>query len=321
MKHLAFFTAATLAALTAFDGTASAQVLTAARCANAFTVNNDIAQRRYAWSLWCRGNATAMGRNPEHYLSQMSMDDYAATSPTTPTVERPYIRAQLFPTYLDFVTFSYWDIPGTHLSTNPNPTVPPTNTALCTVLPTSAVNAGLCVAGCYVEDTALQFADGPIGIKAASQANRADIVTLSPDSTLDSIALSTNKVDRYVTDLEAQVQTIHTIRTASGGQLRVTSEHPLLDSEGIIRQAQMLKAGDKLVRANGKHDPIVSIQTSKEFTKVWNVQPVTTDYTSNLLVAGGFVNGSLRYQNEFLDTINSLILRRTLGEQVEQLTH
>jgi hypothetical protein len=319
MKHLTLLTAAALAAVASLSGSASAQVLTAARCQNAFNTTTDTAQRRYAWGQWCRGQATALGRNPEHFLSQMSIDDYNATSPTTPTPARPYLRSQLFPTYLDFQTFGYWDIPNASLGTAVDPTAPPTTTN-CTVLQTYQVNAGLCVAGCYVEGTALQFADGPMGIKAAAQSNKADLVTLSPDATRDNLAFSNNKVDRYVTDIEEAVQVIHTLKMASGGQLRVTSEHPLLDDEGIIRQAQMLTVGDKLVRADGKADRIVSIQVDKEVTKVWNVQPVSTDYVSNLLIAGGYVNGSLRYQNEFLSVINALILRRSLSEQIDTTT-
>jgi hypothetical protein len=320
MKHLAFLTASALAAVMAFEGTASAQVLTSARCQNAFGVSPDIAQRRYAWGLYCRANATAMARNPEHYLSAMSMADYNATSPTTPTVERPYVRSQLFPTYLDYATFGVWDIPDGSLGTAPDPTAPPTTTTLCTVLPTSAVNAGLCVAGCYVEGTPLLFADGPMGIKAAAQSGKADLVTLSPEATLDNVTLTDNTVDRYVADVAETTQAIYTLRMQSGGHLRVTSEHPLLDSDGIIRQAQALAVGDQLVRADGKPDPIVSIAIDKELTKVWNVRPVTTDYVSNLLVAGGYINGSLRYQNEFLGAINSLILRRTLAAQADNLT-
>jgi hypothetical protein len=320
MKHLTFFTASALAVVLALDGTASAQVLTTARCQNAFSVGLDIAQRRYAWGQFCRTNATTMGRNPEHYLSQMSIDDYNATPVTTPTVDRPYIRAQLFPTYFDYVTFGVWDIPDGSLSTAPNPTTPPTSTTVCAVLPTSSVNAGLCVAGCYVEGTPLLFADGPMGIKAAAEAGKADLVTLSPEATLDNVTLVDNTVDRYVADLVDSVQAIHTITMQSGGQLRVTSEHPLLDSDGIIRQAQALVVGNQLVRADGQPDPIVSITVAKENTKVWNVRPVTTDYVSNLLVAGGYINGSLRYQNEFLSAINSLILRRALAAQADNLT-
>jgi hypothetical protein len=214
-----------------------------------------------------------------------------------------------------------WDIPDTALTPNTMPpTAAPTTANVCLVLPLSAVNVGLCVAGCYAEDTALQFADGPMGIKAAALSSKANLVTLSPDATLDNLTLMNNQVDRYTTDVVEGTQTIYTLRMSSGGQLRVTNEHPLLGPDGIIRQAQMLEVGDTLVRADGKSDPIVSIEIEKMFGKVYNVRPVTTDYVSNIVVAEGYLNGSLRYQNEFLDTVNSLILRRSFGEQADKLT-
>src|SRR5204863_6548652 len=110
-KQLTLLATATLAAVLAFQGAASAQVLTSARCQNAFGVSLDTAQRRYAWGLYCRNNAGTLGRNPDHFLSTYSIDDYNAAPVTAPTPAIPYIRAQLFPTYLDYVTFGYWDVP------------------------------------------------------------------------------------------------------------------------------------------------------------------------------------------------------------------
>ncbi len=324
MKHLVIFGASTLATVLAFQGTASAQLLSAARCQNAFSVSEDTAQRRYAWSLFCKANpgpdAAGMTRPGTHYLTDQSVTDYnTASSDPGAAVNKQH----LFPTYFDFVGGGLFDIPATSLTSLAVPTAtPPASPAACLTLPTSAINVGLCVAGCYVEGTQLQFADGPMAIKTAAEALRGDLVTLSPDATLDNLSLTTNKVERYTTDVTESVQTIYTLTMASGGQLKVTNEHPLLDGTGVIRQAHALKVGDNLVRANGKQDPITSIAVNKIFGKVYNVRPVTTDYVSNIVVAGGYLNGSLRYQNEFLDTVNALILRRALADQADKVvTH
>lgn len=318
MKYFVLLTTSVAAITTATQGTASAQILTTARCQNAFGVPQDTAQRRMAWGEYCRvhpePDANGVPRPGTVYLTNESVTDYNTADPT--------MKAALFPTYFDQNTFAVWDVPNAQLTPNTVPSgTPPTNPAACLVLPQSAVNAGLCVAGCYVAGTALQFADGPIAIGAAQQASQGNLVTLAPDATLDNLTTITNKVDRYTKDLVDTVQVIYTLTMASGGQLRVTNEHPLLGPDGIIRQAQMLKVGDALVRANGKPDPIVSIRTGKENTKVYNVRPVTTDYTSNIVIAEGYLNGSLRYQNEFLDTINSLILRRAFEDQADKLTN
>jgi hypothetical protein len=317
-KHLVFLITTTLAVATATQGIASAQILTTARCQNAFNVSSDTAQRRMSWGMYCRAHpgpdAGGVPRPATHYVNNESVTDYNTAAPT--------LQPFLFPTYLDQSVFAVWDIPDTALTPGGvPPTSEPTNANVCLVLPAQAVNVGLCVAGCYTGETALQFADGAMGIKAAALSSKADLVTLSPDATLDNLSTVNNKVDRYTTDVVESLQTIYTLTMTSGGRLRVTHEHPLLGPDGIIRQAQMLGVGDALVRADGKPDPIVDIQIDKVFGKVYNVRPVTTDYVSNLVIAGGYLNGSLRFQNEFLDAINSLILRRSFGEQATKLTN
>lgn len=64
-----------------------------------------------------------------------------------------------------------------------------------------------------------------------------------------------------------------------------------------MRQAKALAVGSKLVRADGSPDPIVWIEISNVFGKVYNVGPVSVDYTSNIVVAGGYLNGSVKYQS------------------------
>lgn len=282
---------------------AHAQILTADRCPNAPSTTSGVAQARYAWGLWCRAHPlNSPGGTPytaDHYLTQNSVDDYN---------HNPGLQPFLYPTFYNFSAAS----PGPY----DLPNAPGTD---CTALPTSAYNVGLCIAGCYVENTPLQFADGTMGIKAAAEAGKLDLVTLSPNATIDNLDFVKNTVEHYTTDIREDWQTIFTLQMQSGGKLRVTNEHPLITSDGVMHQAQALRVGDSLVRANGRPDRIVHIATHKIFGKVYNVRPVTTDYTSNIVVAGGYLNGSQRYQNVFLNMVNSLVLRRTFTEQAEQL--
>jgi hypothetical protein len=289
-------------ALSMGTGVAHAQILTMDRCPNAPTTSSGVAQARYAWGLWCRDHPlNSPGGTPypaEHYLTAASVTDY-----NNNTSLQPF----LYPTFYNQATFQGFDLPN----------APGTN---CALLPTSAFNVGLCVAGCYEESTPLQFVDGSLPIKAAAKAGKLDLVTLSPDATLDNLTFTKNQVEHYTTDIREDWQVIYTLATKSGGTLRVTNEHPLVTSDGVMRQAQALSVGDSLVRADGSPDRIVSITTSKIFGKVYNVRPVTTDYVSNIVVAGGYLNGSQRYQNVFLDMVNSLILRRAFTEQTDQLS-
>lgn len=298
MKTLAFCVGAVVS-IAAFANEASAQLLSAERCQNAYNVTSAQAQGRYGWALYCRANpgnsAAGTPRPGSHYLTDQSVTDYNISSAAL----KPY----LFPTYFNFTTFAPWDVPDAAGNN-------------CNLLPTSAINVGLCVAGCYVESTPLRFADGDMGIKTAALAGKLDLVTLAPEATIDALTTTTNKVERYTVDRQEDWQTIYSLEMRSGGRLEVTAEHPLLTSDGMMRQAEDLKLGDELVRATGAADPIVAINVSKMFGKVYNVRPATVDYTSNIVVAAGYLNGSVRYQNEFLDMINALILRRSLAENL-----
>lgn len=302
IKALGLFTIVVLSVLAGVGGTASAQLLTQDRCSNAYGITSAQAQARYAWALHCRSNpapdAAGQSRPGAAYLTDASVTAHNTAS----AAQRPW----LFPVYFNYVGFAPWDVPdgaGTD----------------CYLLPTSATNVGLCVAGCYEESTPLQFADGSMGIKAAFQAGKADLVTLAETATLDDIQFTENRVEAYTVDKYEDWQQIYTLSMSSGGTLRVTNEHPLLTSDGVMHQAQGLRVGDQLVRADGTPDAIVKIETDRVFGKVYNVKPVTEDYTSNIVVAGGYLNGSQRYQNEFLDQINALILRRALAAQTERL--
>jgi hypothetical protein len=306
ISHLMLSAFVASAALAGVAGSAAAQLLapTHIRCQGARETDAPQAAARYQWALHCRYNVPpsppGQSYTGEQWLTLASESVY--NNP----VHAAY-QNRLYPVYFDFVSGQSWEAP-----TNA--------TAACTVRPDYATNAGLCVQGCYVEGTALQFADGPVGIKSALERGKSDLVTLAPTATLDNLDYVTNKVENYTKDMTESWQEIYTLSMKSGKTLRVTGEHPLLGSDGVIRQAQGLLVGQELVRANGAPDPVVAIKVNSEFVKVYNVKPVTTDYTSNIIVAGGYLNGSARYQNEFLDTINSMILRRAFAKQLNLLT-
>jgi hypothetical protein len=324
MRKLALLTITVSAVLGGAQRSASAQLLDSSRCTNAFGVSQETAQRRYAWALYCSAHPQQGGGTSLlpgwHYMTPESIDYYNNDLDASEKVH-------LFPTYFNYDSQAAgpWDIPAGLLTTGADWTAAPTSTTVCLsvphggLFPASALHAGLCVAGCYVDGTELQFADGTMGIKAAAESGKVDLVTLSPSATLDNLKFTTNKVEHYITDMREDTQVIYTLSMASGGQLKVTSEHPLLTSDGVIHQAQGLHRGDELLLASGKPDPIVNISVAKIFGKVWNVKPVTTDYVSNIVVAGGYLNGSVRYQNEFLGEINALILRRSLGDQADKI--
>ncbi len=175
---------------------------------------------------------------------------------------------------------------------------------------------GYCESACYTAEQQVLFSDGYVSILDALNGLREDLITLSPDSTLDHLKLQQNRTYSYTRELRDAEHNIFVITTRSGGQLRVTHEHPVINGEGRMVQAQALKVGDELVKADGSLDPITHIQKTTHFGKVYNLAPVSTDLVSNVLVAQGFLVGSVRFQNDEVGYINRIILYRGIPAEV-----
>jgi hypothetical protein len=182
--------------------------------------------------------------------------------------------------------------------------------------PTGVFNEWICQPGCYTPDQEIQFANGPVAIEQAVANGIIDLVTLSPDSTLDQIWLMENKVASFSMDMKEIQQDILVFRMASGGQLKVTTQHPIVTEDGTIKPAQDFKAGESLVKVDGSFDEILSVDKIDWFGRVFNVRPETTDLVSNVVVAQGYLNGSGRFQFEYLQELNRVILRENIPQDL-----
>jgi len=183
-------------------------------------------------------------------------------------------------------------------------------------LPAGVAVAALCEAGCYSPEQEIRMGDKLVPVAEAQASDQRTLTTLTPNATLDSLKFMPNQVGRWTVDIAPANQTIITLRMKSGGSLRVTNEHPLVTSAGVMKQAQDLAIGESLVRDNGKRDPIVSIAKADELIKVYNLRPTTTDLTSNVLVAQGYLAGSAAYQNEYIKYLNRVLLRNKIPTSV-----
>ena len=272
---------------------------THARCAvNGVVPVADGTERR-EWALRCmmeKGAATA----PYYFGGDSWFDvgiyqtDYLPLTPAD--------KQAVFPVYYSADMLGDWAAPNNRATS-------------CDVLLPTYSMVGLCWSGCYTPDMTVEFSSGAVPILAAQQKGFFDLVTLTPESTLDNLTYMTNEVQSYTADAKEQEQTIYKITTKSGGFLSVTHEHPLLDRNGMMRDAQSFEVGDYLVHKDGTPDLIIQIQKEEYFGKVYNIDPTTLDYTSNIIVAQGFLSGSRRYQGPYRDMINSVILRRALSDQ------
>ncbi|AKT37617.1 Hint domain-containing protein [Chondromyces crocatus] len=184
-----------------------------------------------------------------------------------------------------------------------------------TVSTTFYINA-YCTSSCYTPEQEVLFPDGYKPILTALLERTPEMMTLAPSATLDDVTLSRNKVATYTAELRDSEHIIYEIRTESGGLLRVTNEHPVIQGEGRLVQAQTLRAGDALLDIEGNEDPILSIEVVSHEGKVYNLKPATRDRVSNLLIAQGFLVGSSAYQNDDVGYINRVIMTRSIPEDV-----
>ncbi len=175
---------------------------------------------------------------------------------------------------------------------------------------------GFCTSSCYTPEQEIRFEGGTVGILDAMNELRTGVTTLTPKSTLGSIQTRTDDVASYTRELHDSTHVIFVIQTKSGGELRVTDKHPVLEGDGRIVQARTLKAGDHLLKANGTRDEVVSVTQTTHFGKVYNLKPASTNRVANILIAQGFLVGSSRFQNDDVDMINRIILSHGLPENV-----
>lgn len=194
--------------------------------------------------------------------------------------------------------------------------IAPTDANAGCVDPRTHKHAGFCRAGCYTPDQMLLFSDGYRSIDGARQSLRSDIVSLAENSTIEKMRLQVSELKSYTVDPFEQKQKIAIIETEEGGGLQVTLDHPLVVSTGVIKEAHELKVGDQLITDDGLFAPIKSIEVVDYYGKVMNVEMNNQDLLDNIVVAQGYLNGSVMYQNTALKEVNRKILRQLIPESV-----
>jgi hypothetical protein len=286
------------AAVLLFTGsTAYAQVPNEGRCASDQLYSNADADERIEWALRC---------NHINAQAAWSYRNYFDITTSTPRTKTLYTYP-LFGWPVDLYNTLVWNAP-----INRN--------APCTVgFNATYGNArvvGECQVGCYTPEQKVRFSTGEVGIAEALQSHRTDLITLAPDASMDRLSFQTGRVVAYTADVVDAEQTILNIRTRLGGHLRVTTNHPVLDGTGVMKQADEFQEGDELVREDGSLDPIVSIEKELYFGKTYNLKPSTYDAVTNIVVAQGFLNGSGRYQDKSVIEGNRILLRQNIPDSV-----
>lgn len=267
------------------------------------SLSNSEAVGRFEWMQKCKASVPVIAEFLENF------DDVKAGKLSIDEGSR-----RMYPTFMD-------------ASRKPEKTwkAPTSAKSSCTV-PEKVYISAVCVASCATPEQMIMTdikSSPKFGAKTFIEAlteQTQSVVTLSQDSDLENMRFETTAVSSWVTELVDGDHQILDFTMRSGGSLRLTLNHPLLDSEGIMREAKSFKVGDSIVKMGGEADPIVSIRQVIHTGKVYNLFTASSDLHRNLVITGGYVNGTAFYQNEGADQMNRQILRRQLiqGALVKQ---
>jgi len=177
------------------------------------------------------------------------------------------------------------------------------------------IRKAFCLASCYPADQLVWFQQGYVPINVAVEAKLDNVMTLTKNSTIDEPKFQVLPIKGYSRSIWDSNETILTFKTASGRQMRVTTNHPILTADGVMRQASQIQVGQQLVKQNGMPDEIIEINSTLEFGKVFNLSPNSGNPIENIVVSQGLLTGSEHYQ--YLEEFNSLYGRKLLRRMVD----
>jgi hypothetical protein len=178
---------------------------------------------------------------------------------------------------------------------------------------------GFCTGGCLAAYQMVAFPEGEMTFPDALSRQQDHIMTLTPDSNMETLSYKSTPVQGYVSSIGRSENPMIKIETAGGdhmtaGSIVVTTNHPMLLADGRMVQASTLHEGDLLLDMYAQPEAITSLSSFSEKGKVYNVFIDSKDLKENVIVAGGLLNGSAFFQNEGQKYLNRAVLRLSLPD-------
>lgn len=180
-------------------------------------------------------------------------------------------------------------------------------------IPADANVAGICLSSCVTPSQIISSGNGSaLPISSAYVNNMADVLTLSPLSTILKPVLMSTPVQQFITEIADSEHDIMIFTLASGNKIEYTPNHPVLTADGKLKDAGDFVIGQSFVKKSGDLDEIVKIENIKFFGKVYNVYMKNTNPENNVVVVNDYLTGSARFQNEDHDFVDRSVLRNAL---------
>lgn len=169
------------------------------------------------------------------------------------------------------------------------------------------VPLGLCGAHCYPPNQELEFDGEPVSVERAHATRVPTVTALTAESTLDALVFDEQAIEEFTAvEVEEEIYGLH----GDGEQrLEVTAGHPMVRVDGTFATPEQLVVGDALMGASGEPIVLVEITRTPFRGRVWNLQPESADRRENILVAEGFLTGSLRFLREWAGDVYRLTRR------------
>lgn len=167
----------------------------------------------------------------------------------------------------------------------------------------------ICLSSCYTPDMLLSFSSGDVDVESAYLDNLQDILTISPESTIEKMLFEYKPVANHIRSVVDGKHEIIKFLTNSGKILKVTPNHPLIDGKGRMIRADQFKKGDYLVNTEGEREQIVALSQETYKGKVYNVDVNASQYTEKVIVAQGLLSGDLSFQNENTKYLERVLFR------------
>lgn len=263
------------------------------------------------WSEGAPLEGTARGRN--EWLKVCHIDAYELIYPGGNEIDPDaYTAGQARLSYP-----TYGKISGTNEKGEPifevtgwtAPTTPPSGPGASEcIIPTPNRFVGICTAGCVVPETEVTLADGSLKIGELYGLNAEIAVPTTNDH--GQFVLENIEVKNQIRDIVATEQEILVIKTISGGEIRVSPNHPLLNGENLMVKARDLKPGDSLVTSDGHKDLITQLSKEKFYGRLYNLTIKTSDQSKSLFIVNGYISGDKKYQDDDASDFNRRIFRK-----------
>lgn len=163
---------------------------------------------------------------------------------------------------------------------------------------------------CLTPEQPVKFNGAYVPIEEAARVGRPTVTTLATRPGVEGARLGEQPVRQFIAT--AFIGDIFQMRLNSGIAVDLTGNHPMVLSDGRIVQADTLRAGDALLRADGDVEEITSISTKPYNGNVWTVRPNSEKKLENVMLVNGLLTGSSHFTAQWAYDETRLVRARTI---------